>query len=292
VTTKPAATPATASDSPVEYDVAVVGGGAAGLSAAVYTARYGLETLVLARGTSAIHQCAHIENYLRFPGGISPQRFLNLGRAHATREGATMADERVTAVNSDVEVGFTVRTTDREIVANRVVVAAAYDSDVLNPLAGELSDPDLFAPTEDGCTTIDGLYIAGWMSDETVHQAGVNAGHGACVGLALVRDDMSERYWPAVGERYVDWIVHDGRYGGDGWNEHVDEWFDGEMLPDERDRDEKTVQATREDLKAEFLGRCIDPEERRQRDREGQRQLLELLDGDLIREYAEPIEQP
>jgi hypothetical protein len=43
------------------------------------------------------------------------------------------------------------------------------------------------------------------------------------------------------------------------------------VLPDDRDREhdreEATIDAAREDPKAEFLGRCIDSEERRRRDR-------------------------
>ena len=289
MTTPPEGTPATDPTSPVDCDVAVVGGGAAGLATAVFTARYGSETTVFDGGKAAITQCTHIENYLGFPGGITPERFLALGRAHATHEGATVIDERVTTIDRH-DAGFVIETPDRELVVHRVVVAAAYDGDLLAPLATDLPEGDPFVPTEAGRTPIEGLYVAGWMSDETVHQVGVNAGHGARAGLALASDDMSERYWPAVGERYVDWIVHDGRYGGDGWDDHIEKRFDDEMLPEEHDLDEATIDAARADLEAAFLGRCIDAEERRRRDREGQRQSLERLDDDLIREYAERTE--
>jgi hypothetical protein len=101
---------------------------------------------------------------------------------------------------------------------------------------------------------------------------------------------MSERYWPAVGERYVDWVVHDGRYGGEGWDEHVDEWFDREMLDDDVDVEPERIERAREDLKAEFLDRGIDETERERRDREGQRRLLEHLDDDVVREYARSLD--
>jgi glycine/D-amino acid oxidase-like deaminating enzyme len=274
----------------VDHDVAVVGGGAAGLAAAVFTARYGLDTAVFDGGKAAITQCAHIENYLGFPGGISPDRFLALGRAHATHEGAMVLDERVTAIDRHDTGGFRVETTGREVVADRVIVAAAYDGEVLAPLADALPEPDPFVPTEAGRTNVAGLYVAGWMSDETVHQVGVNAGHGARVGLALARDDMSERYWPAVGERYVDWVVHDGRYGGDDWDEHVEDWFDREMRPEDGSVDRSRLEAACEDLKGEFLGRCVDEEERAERERRGQRLLLEQLDDDVISEYARTVQ--
>jgi len=298
MTTKPTTTAATDPNSLIDHDIAVVGGGASGLAAAVFTVRYGLETTVFDGGKAAITQCAHVENYLGFPGGVSPERFLELGRAQATHEGAAVRDERVTAVRPH-EAGFVVETVDGECLAERVVVAAAYDGDVLAPLAealdaggsdADVEADDLFVPTAAGRTEVDGLYVAGWMSDETAHQVGVNAGHGARVGLALARDDMSERYWPAVGERYVDWVVHEGRYGGDGWDEHVDEWFDREMLPVEGDLDRETIGAAREDLKGEFLDREIDADERERREREGQRLLLDHLDDDLIRERASELE--
>lgn len=290
MTTAPTDLPSADPDLPVEHDVAVVGGGAAGLAAAVFTARYGLATTVFDGGKAAITQCAHIENYLGFPGGISPDRFLALGRAHATHEGATVIDERVTGVSRHDAGGFVVETTGRETVADRVIVAAAYDGDVLGSLTETLPEPAPFAPTAAGRTEVDGLYVAGWMSDETVHQVGVNAGHGARVGLVLARDDMSERYWPAVGERYVDWVVHEGRYGGDGWDEHVEEWFDREMRPTDESVEPAQLDAACEELKNEFLGRCIDDEERAERERRGQRLLLEQLDDEVVRKYARSLE--
>ena len=158
---------------------------------------------------------------------------------------------------------------------------------VLRSLRGRVDDP--FVPTKDGETAVDGLYVAGWMSDETVHQVSANAGHGARIGLAVAREDMSERYWPAVGERYVDWVVHDGRYGGEEWADHVEEWFEREMLPAPEDVDDALIEQAREDLKAEFLGRCVTDDELEARQRRGQRLLLDALDDDVIAEYAESL---
>lgn len=288
MTTLPSEPPSTDPDSPVDHDVAVIGAGASGLAAAVFTSRYGLETVIFDGGKSAIKQCAHIENYLGFPGGITPERFLDLGRAHARHEGAAIIDERVIAVDRSDEQ-FVVKTADSAYVADRVVVAAAYDGNLLAPLTDELPEADPFVRTDDGRTAVDGLYVTGWMSNETVHQVGVNAGHGARVGLALSRDDMSERYWPAVGERYVDWVVHEGRYGGEGWDEHIEDWFDREMRPDEEIASER-IEKARNDLAAEFLDRCIGSEKQQRKDREGQLLLLEQLDDEVVLERAREID--
>jgi len=274
-------------DEPV-HDVVVVGGGAAGLAAAVYTARAGLETVVFARGRSAIHQCAHLENYLGFPGGVSPDRFLALGRTHAEHEGATVHEERVESVEQDGDDGvFTVVTAERTVGAERVVAASVYDGEHLDgfgadPTAGEgpFVDAD-----EMGRTAVEGPYATGRMAG-VPHQALVCAGHGARTGLAAARDALCDRFWDAYADRYVDWVVHEGRYGGEGWDEHVDEWFDEELLPDAPD-DPELVAEARETITAEFLGRQVDDDERERRDREGQHLLLERLDDDVIREYVD-----
>lgn len=294
MTTKRTDTPAADPRTAVDRDVVVVGGGAAGLSAAVFLARFGFETAVFARGASAIEQCAHLENYLGFPGGVSPERFLALGRDHAETEGATVREELVERVepvdDGTTHERFRVETAGgSEVTTTRVVAATAYDGDPFEPLDVESTDPDPFVGTDDGRTPTAGFYACGWMTAETAHQAIINAGHGARTALSVIRDDLRDRYWDAVADRYVDWVVDEDRYGGDGWAEGVDEWFDREMLPAEG-VDEATVADARADLKAEFLGRRLDEAERQRRDRRGQRCLLERLDDDVVREYATELD--
>jgi thioredoxin reductase (NADPH) len=75
------------------YDVAIVGGGPSGLSAAVYAASEGLKTLLLegeAPGGQA-STSSKIENYLGFPTGISGQALAGRAQAQAMKFGATIA---------------------------------------------------------------------------------------------------------------------------------------------------------------------------------------------------------
>jgi thioredoxin reductase (NADPH) len=72
------------------YDVAIVGGGPAGLAAAVYAASEGLQTVLIesaAPGGQA-GQSSLIENYLGFPKGISGGDLARRAHAQATRFGA------------------------------------------------------------------------------------------------------------------------------------------------------------------------------------------------------------
>jgi len=303
-------------DSSVDHDVLVVGGGAAGLSAATFLARYGFDTLVLARGTSAIGQCAHLENYLGFPAGITPERFLTLGRTQVEHEGGTVREELVERVervdlgdrqtdadgetpdsrsstDTDGETpdsgGFSVESDNGTYDVRYVLAATAYDGDMFEPFADELETDDEhgMVDSDDGRTPIDGLYAAGWMTTETVHQAIVSAGHGAQAAISLIRDDLAAQFWPAVADHYVDWVVHEGRYGGDDWEEHTREWFEDDVLVDGVDDD--LAEAALAHLRSEFRAREIDADERERRDHEGQRRLLDKLDDDVIREYADTI---
>jgi thioredoxin reductase (NADPH) len=82
-----------------EYDVAIIGGGPAGLAAAVYGASEGLRTIVIEReapggqaGTSA-----RIENYLGFPNGVSGDELASRALQQARRLGAEMLVTRSVA---------------------------------------------------------------------------------------------------------------------------------------------------------------------------------------------------
>ena len=82
-----------------EYDVAIVGGGPAGLAAAVYGASEGLRTIVVEReapggqaGTSS-----RIENYLGFPNGVSGDELASRALQQARRLGAEILVTRSVA---------------------------------------------------------------------------------------------------------------------------------------------------------------------------------------------------
>ena len=74
------------------YDVCVVGGGPAGLAAAVYGASEGLSTVVVERANPGgqAGQSAAIENYLGFPRGVSGADLAQRAYAQASRFGAEM----------------------------------------------------------------------------------------------------------------------------------------------------------------------------------------------------------
>ena len=74
------------------YDLCIVGGGPAGLAAAVYAASEGLRTVVVEREAPGgqAGQSASIENYLGFPKGLSGADLTHRAVAQAARFGAEM----------------------------------------------------------------------------------------------------------------------------------------------------------------------------------------------------------
>jgi thioredoxin reductase (NADPH) len=107
-----------------EYDTIVIGGGPAGLAAAVYGASEGLRTLVVEReapggqaGTSS-----RIENYLGFPSGVSGDELANRALQQARRLGAEILVTRTVArIDSETREVFL---DGDDIVRGRTIILA------------------------------------------------------------------------------------------------------------------------------------------------------------------------
>ncbi len=107
-----------------EYDTVIIGGGPAGLAAAVYGASEGLRTLVIEReapggqaGTSS-----RIENYLGFPGGISGDELASRALQQAKRLGAEVVITR--SIEGIDPVGRIITLDGGERITARTVILA------------------------------------------------------------------------------------------------------------------------------------------------------------------------
>ncbi|PSP76876.1 thioredoxin reductase [Halobacteriales archaeon QS_3_64_16] len=200
------------------HDVAIVGGGVAGLSAGIFTARAGLDTLVVddAERGSILRRNAHLENFPGFPAGVDTRLLLEMTKEQAERAGCTFLHGVVTGLReaeAETETGgFELALEGGETIdAERVIAASWADSSYLDGLGLEIDrrgskgfvvEKDDDGP-QAGHTGIEGLYAAGRIADQ-YHQAIVTAGHGARVGLTLVHDaDVS---------LYHDWVAPAGYF--------------------------------------------------------------------------------
>ena len=192
--------------------VAVVGGGPAGLTAAIYTARAGLETTVYDAGEPILARNAHLENVPGFPAGINARTFLDTTREQAADAGAAFVEARVEHVaRADAADGFVVETDAGDSDHADFVLAASWpDSSYLEDFELERIDrgsKTMLSVDEVARTDVDGLYAAGRLARQ-YHQAVVAAGHGATAGLTIV-DDSDVAY-------YHDWVAPDGYFTGRG----------------------------------------------------------------------------
>lgn len=117
------------------YDVAIVGGGPAGLSAAVTLARSLRSVVVLDAGEPRNAPAEGAHNLLGREG-VPPRELLAAGRAEAEGYGAEVREARVARADGDVETGFTLTLDDGGTVRARRVLLATGLVDELPDVPG------------------------------------------------------------------------------------------------------------------------------------------------------------
>ena len=105
------------------YDAAIVGGGLAGLSAALYLGRSRRDTLLIHSGHSMAKWEQDVQNYLGFPDGISGNDLLTRGFAQVRRFGVEVADDEIHALERDHEGMFQLTGIAQRYVARRVLLS-------------------------------------------------------------------------------------------------------------------------------------------------------------------------
>jgi len=180
------------------YDTVIVGGGPAGLGAAVYAASEGLRTVLVEREATGgqAGQSTRIENYLGFPDGVSGVQLTDRARRQATRFGA----EILTAA---AVTGLEVRGSSRvvrfadggEVAAHTVVLATGVAYSTLDaPGTAELTGRGIFygsAVTEAPSCADEDVYVVGGAN--SAGQAAVFLSRHARRVTILVRADGLER---------------------------------------------------------------------------------------------------
>ncbi len=101
--------------------VVIVGAGPAGVSAALYTARAGISTTVVAKGSGALEKTDKIENYYGFAHPVSGKELEAAGIQGAKNAGVRFVQDEVVGI--DGFDGFSVRGTVDTYKADSVILA-------------------------------------------------------------------------------------------------------------------------------------------------------------------------
>ncbi len=105
------------------YDVAIIGSGPAGVSAAIYAKRGGLSVVILSSLEGALKKTERIENYYGFPSVISGKELHNNGILQAERLGIHTVNCQVTSVEQIGDLSFSIKSTMGETLAKSVIIA-------------------------------------------------------------------------------------------------------------------------------------------------------------------------
>lgn len=114
-----------------KVEVLIIGQGPAGLSAAIYTSRAGIATLILGSDPKVAGDYS-IDNYFGFPEAIAGKELIKRGVEQAEKFGAAIERERVLGIHQGDEGAFIVKTEKREIAACSVILATGIERKVPN----------------------------------------------------------------------------------------------------------------------------------------------------------------
>jgi thioredoxin reductase (NADPH) len=180
------------------YDLIIIGGGPAGLGAAVYGASEGLRTVLVERTATGgqAGQSSRIENYLGFPDGVSGAQLTGRARRQAAKFGAEVLTTRDVVgleVNGSAR---SVRFADGSAIDAHTVILATGVSyrELAAPGLAEMTGRGVYygsALTEAAACSGQDLFIVGGAN--SAGQAAVYLARGARSVTLLVRGSSLEK---------------------------------------------------------------------------------------------------
>jgi len=166
-------------DEPI-IDCLIIGGGPAGLTAAIYLARFHLDIMVVDGGKSRASWIPCTRNVSGFPDGIAGTELLRRMRDQACKYGAKIEDEFVTKLERDARTGRLTATWGSGEAAARTVLLATGVSNRRPPMDEELHDDALSRGLVRYCPICDGYEV----TDKRVGVIG-SGSHGVAEALFL-----------------------------------------------------------------------------------------------------------
>jgi thioredoxin reductase (NADPH) len=171
-------------------DVLVVGGGPAGLSAALFTEKNGLDTTVFDTDKTWMHK-AHLFNYL----GIESEdgtAFIEDSREQVAGFGADLSEEEITGVETH-DGHFHASTEEDTYAGDYLILATGADRSLAEDLGcdfdGDVVDVDVTMES-----SVEDAYATGAIVREEEWQAIISAGDGAAAALNVLTKEKGEHF--------------------------------------------------------------------------------------------------
>ncbi|TFE27255.1 FAD-dependent oxidoreductase [Cohnella luojiensis] len=178
------------------YDVAIIGGGPAGASAALFTAKAGKSTLVIDSDQSVTKR-AWVKNHYGVNEITGPD-LVAIGKGQAAKFGAEFVTAKATRLTAGD--GFITIETDGEtyeaghvILATGLFVEVAEASGVRTKPGTEPRIKTIVECTPEGKTSLDNIWAAGTAAGVSMHTI-ITAGDGAKVAINVISEINGERY--------------------------------------------------------------------------------------------------
>ncbi|MFW5918765.1 MAG: NAD(P)/FAD-dependent oxidoreductase [Halanaeroarchaeum sp.] len=172
-------------------DVIVAGGGPAGLSAALFTAKNGLDTTVFDTDETWMHK-AYLFNYLGIDE-IDGSAFMESARSQVADFGVTTREAEVTGVSA-TDDGFAVTTDDGRYEAPYLILATGADRELGDDLGVEFTDDGVIDADVSMETSVEDAYATGAMVRPEEWEAIIAAGDGGAAALNILSKEKGERY--------------------------------------------------------------------------------------------------
>ncbi|TLS38960.1 NAD(P)/FAD-dependent oxidoreductase [Pseudalkalibacillus caeni] len=166
------------------YDCIIVGGGIAGLQAAIQLGRYKRNILVIDSDDGRSTLCRSYHNILGWPDGVSGEHLRKLGRRQATELDVAFREARVEQVNKDNSGHFVVSDQNGEQYKGKCMLLATGVKDRIPPIPNIVPCLGL---TVYVCPDCDGYEVS---DRKTVVMGSGNVGANMAITLSYWTDDL------------------------------------------------------------------------------------------------------
>ena len=175
-------------------DVLIIGDGPGGLSAALFLAKNDVDVTVFGQNKTLMHD-AMLYNYLGIPQ-ITGTEFQGISRKQVESFGGKILDVEVT----EIETGgteFSVSTAAGDKHQGKYLIVATGLEEALAETLGLSTDSDnddAIVADREGKTTIENLYVIGWLTRGQRTQAIISAGEGAAAALSILSNEIGRDF--------------------------------------------------------------------------------------------------